>query len=161
MNPIYLHLVLNHFPVIGVLLATILLAIGLWWKSHEIEAVAGLALLLLSGMTIPVYLSGDASEHAAERLAEVAGPLLHEHEEAAEIALIAACSTATLALVHLVLLRRRSAAARKMTVVLLLAGLFTTATLLRAAQLGGQARHPEIRGPNAAIQAIGEDEDAD
>ena len=66
MNLPHLHLILNHVPTVGLVIALALLATGLLRKS---DAVAQIALELLYGvalLTLPAYITGVAT-HARPR----------------------------------------------------------------------------------------------
>jgi uncharacterized membrane protein len=70
---------------------------------------------------------------------------VHEHEQAGDWATWAGSVAGVLALLTLLLMRRRRGAARTLSIVTMLAALFAFVVAARAATLGGQIRHPEIR----------------
>src|SRR5690606_8182222 len=66
MNAAQVHLLLNHVPIIGAILATILLAVGIGMRSNDVLRVTlGLfAVLALAGAV--VYLTGEPAEELVE-----------------------------------------------------------------------------------------------
>lgn len=145
-NAAHLHLILNHFPIVGVFYAFMLLLFSLI-KKHEVVARTGLALLVLSALfAIPTYLSGEEAEEVVEHLPAISEHKIEEHEEAAETAFIAIEILGFLALLDLIFSFRVAEGAsiayrRKLILVFTLAALGLVAN---AARLGGEIRHPEI-----------------
>ena len=64
MRPEYVHLFLNHIPIIGLAFAVIHLLLGLI-KNNSTTLLAGLLIAVLSGWTTPFVM--DSGEHAYER----------------------------------------------------------------------------------------------
>jgi hypothetical protein len=146
-EPIHLHLLVNHVPVIGVPFVVVLLVIALIRGTDEGARLSLWASVVAALLTIPVYLTGEPAERALRPwdAARTLRPLMHEHEDAARWALIACLLFGAVAAGFLVLDRRRPIR-RSSLVVLLVVGLFASAVLARASLLGGYIRHPEIHG---------------
>ena len=87
MNPVDIHLALNHVPVIGVPIALVLLGWGLWRRSPDLTR-AGLALLVATALVaVPVYLTGEPAEEVVEGIAGISHRAVHDHEDAAVLRL--------------------------------------------------------------------------
>ncbi len=67
-NVAHLHLVLNHFPIIGVILTLPWLAYALFFKNASILRASLITLVAIALITIPVYLSGEGAEDIVEKL---------------------------------------------------------------------------------------------
>lgn len=89
MDPLYVHLVLNHFPVIGTLIGIALLGLGFASRSDAVKRASLVILLGMAIMTIPVYLTGEPAEERVENAGGVSQPVIEEHEEAAKFAFAA------------------------------------------------------------------------
>jgi len=61
-NYAHIHLMLTHVPVIGIGGVILLLIIAALRKSNELMNMALIFAILLSLVTIPVYLTGEPSE---------------------------------------------------------------------------------------------------
>lgn len=145
MNGAQLHLALNHVPVIGILFCIFVLGWGLLRRSTDITRV-GFVLLVFVGLAAGgAFLTGEPAEEVVEEQPGVSDDRIHEHEESGEFALIVTGIAGALGLVGLVL-GRRSDAPRTLGWIALLAAVVAAATLFRTAHLGGQIRHPELRG---------------
>ena len=141
-----LHLALNHLPVIGVLIATIVLIVGAGARSTQLKSF-GLALLVCAAVTaVPAYLTGEPAEEAIEDRPGISKSLIERHEEAAETALAATLVAGAIAAAAWLSLRSgRLRIAHGAFALALVASLGATGLLAWTAHLGGQIRHDEIR----------------
>ncbi len=146
MNPAHLHIILNHIPVIGIPFGLALLIWGFLRKSDEVKRAGLLVFVAIALVTIPVFLSGKAAEDMVEHLPGVSENLIEKHERAATIALIATSVLGGLALLRLLIPARFGAVGGPMSILVFVFALGVTGWLGRTAHLGGQIRHPEIRG---------------
>jgi hypothetical protein len=150
MTLVHLHLLLNHVPVIGTFFVAFILLAALWRRN---EAIAKLGLVALAGVGLvaaAVYFTGEPAEEAVENLAGVADRIIHDHEEAAELAFIGSSIAGVVAVLLLAWSRRRElprwTVAATLALVLGVAGLMAV-----TANLGGQIRHTEISGATVAL----------
>jgi uncharacterized membrane protein len=153
MNWVHLHLALNHVPVLGALFGALLLAMGLVRRSDELQRVSLWALALLAAVSIPIKFTGD---FASEALAAKGGApatitlepkLLNTHEQAADQATTGVFLLGLVAAAGLFAARGGRALPKWAVITSLGLALVTFLLMARTANLGGQLRHPEIRGP--------------
>jgi hypothetical protein len=145
MNGAYVHLLLNHVPIFGLLFCLLALAAGLLRKSEEVARVALAGLVLVALLTLPVYFSGEKAEDVVKPLPEVSMDTVEEHEEAALPAVLVIEAAGILALGALLWGRRDTPLPRWATIGALVVGAAGLGLAGRAANLGGQIHHPEIR----------------
>lgn len=62
MDIAYLHIVLNHLPIMGIPIGLGLLLLGIFTRSDAIKRAAFLTFIVLGIMTIPVFLTGNGGE---------------------------------------------------------------------------------------------------
>jgi len=67
-NGAHVHLMVNHFPVIGILFSILLYLYGLVRGSEEIKRTGIGAFILLALITVPVYFTGEGAEKAVKGL---------------------------------------------------------------------------------------------
>ncbi len=147
-NAAQIHLLVNHLPVVGTLLGTLMLLSGFALKSASVRRAA-LGLLVFTSLTaIPAFLSGEPAEEFMEGSPGISEELMHEHEEAAEAALVVAMLTGGIAAGALLLTRRAGASetwVNRLKIASAILGLASTAAMGNAAHLGGLIHHEELR----------------
>ena len=146
MNAAHLHLVLNHFPVIGSAIAIFVLIIGIIKKSDDVKKVSVLILILTALVTIPVYLTGEGAEEKIEgNYEDVDESFIHEHEDFALYSFIAMDIAGAIALVAVVLYRKPKILPNSFAYFMLAVLLIVNGMMAYTANLGGKIHHPEIR----------------
>ncbi len=144
MSLTHLHLLLNHFPVIGSIIGIALFATAVLRKSGEL-AKASLGLFVALGViSVIVYFTGEPAEDAIEKLPGFSEAITERHEEFALIATIMLASFGAIALSALGAFRRRVLPRWVVNGGLVLS-LAAGALMGYTAMLGGQVRHTEIR----------------
>jgi hypothetical protein len=147
MNYPHLHIMINHFPVVGSILALLLLGWALLARRRDYIRLSLVVTLFVGLSTVPAFLSGN---EAHEQLEDVAGfdhHQIHEHKRAADWALWIMLGTAAVAAVAL-WSSRNDRPVPRWAGTATMAGLILSASVVaRAAWLGGSIRHPETSGP--------------
>lgn len=146
MDALHLHLIINHLPVIGSLLGTLVLLFA-WLTKNNNTFLAAYFLLILSAAGAAV--ANESGEEAEERVEHLPGfdkQLIHDHEEAAEAAMGAMIALGAMSVVAAFFLYRNSNPAW-MTPVVLIAAVIAFALAARAGNLGGKIRHTELTLP--------------
>jgi uncharacterized membrane protein len=144
MNLAHLHLVLNHFPVVGTLIALGLFLGALAGRNEELKRASLVIFLVIALLTIPTYLSGNAAQQAIKNLAEVSQTSVVAHQDAALLAYVFMELTGGLAWFGLWQFRRNACFGRGTLLAILLLAFVTVGLMANAADVGGAIRHPEI-----------------
>src|SRR6185503_8675583 len=87
MTPSHLHLILNHVPVVGFPLVTLLLFVAWLRKSRELQSVALAGALLISLTTVSAFMTGEPAEEQIEHAPGVTKDHIEAHEDVARISL--------------------------------------------------------------------------
>lgn len=152
MDPVHIHLFLNHVPIVGSIGGAAILAYGLFRRNDEVKRL-GLGLLILTAViAIPVFLTGEPSEDVVEGLAGVSEPMIEQHEDAGKIALIVSIVTGVAALIAMFFTIAKAEIGKLMVWITLVASVLAAGAMARAGNLGGQIRHSEIRADATATQ---------
>ncbi len=161
MDSTHLHLVLNHFPVVGTLLGIGFMAFGYFTRSTTVRKAALINWVIMAGLAIPVFLTGEPAEEAVEHLPGVSEAIIHEHEASAEIAIWVMEALGILSLIALLVPARNASASNFASAVALSVSLLAFGMMARTGYLGGQIRHSEIRDVAAAAERNGGAETAE
>ncbi len=145
MNAPHWHLAINHLPVVGVFLVMLLLGYAIARGRGELYGVCLGALVLLALATVAVFFTGRSADDALMEIADVDEKLVRLHEAAANVAFIGVGILGVVALAALWFGRKLPHLSRGVASLFFVLALAETALLGRAANLGGNIRHPEIR----------------
>jgi len=145
-NAAHLHIVLNHFPVIGTFIAIFVLLIGILKKSDDVKKVSILILILTALITIPVYLSGDKAQEMIEgNYEDVDESFIKEHEDFALYSFIAMDIAGAMGLIAMFLFRKPKLLPNSYAYFMLALLIIVNGMMAYTANLGGKIHHPEIR----------------
>jgi uncharacterized membrane protein len=151
MNAAHLHLIVNHIPVIGMLIAVVFFVVSLF-HGKDILVKASLWMLFFVALSaVPAYLTGDPAHEYLEHTPGIRNDLIHEHEDAAEVAFVSAMILGLMALLGLVGYRQRRRLSRLYLFLVLSASLVVLALMAGAANQGGKIRHPEVRSASQLL----------
>jgi uncharacterized membrane protein len=148
MNLTELHLFLNHVPTIGMIAAMAVLLMAIATRSEDLKRASLGMLFLIALLTIPAFVTGTAAELKLTGNSEVSQSMIETHETAAFVAFWFMELTGALAWLGLWQYRRLSRLPQGTVTSVVVLGLVTFGLMARAANFGGEIRHPEIRsGP--------------
>ena len=146
MNSAHLHLVLNHFPVIGTMITLFILGIGIMKKSDDVKKVAMLVLILTSLVTIPVYLTGDKAQEKIEGAYEdVDESFIDAHEDFALYSFIAMDIVGAIAILSMFLFKKPKELTNSFAMIMFVLLLIVNGMMGYTSHLGGKIHHPEMR----------------
>jgi uncharacterized membrane protein len=164
MNATHFHLLLNHFPIIGTLIGTIIIIYGFITNDLKIKILSAYIITSMSLIAVPVYLTGEPAEETVEHINGISENSIELHEEAAEFAIVLMSITGALALINVIVSKQKPAHAHKIFFVLLVFSLFSFAAMAIVGYLGGKIRHTELNdnvSPKAPTNGIEAREEED
>jgi hypothetical protein len=158
MNLTHVHLLLNHFPVIGMMIGIGLFVVSFIGRSEDLQRASLVIFLGIAFLTLPTYQSGNAAQSAIKDLPGISADLVAAHNDAALLALLFMEITGAVSWFGLWQFRRTSRIGRGTLAFVMLLSLVTLGLMANAANIGGMIRHPEIltgpvASPTAAIVA--------
>ncbi len=161
LNGAQVHLLFNHLPILGIPFSLLLVGVGLWRKSLEIQKFGLGALVLVGLLSVVAFKSGDAAEDVVEEAPGISESMIHEHEESAELAFWFLEGIAVLSLGGLVYFRAPRTLPTWFTLVVLTGMLVGSGLMANAGHLGGLINHPEIRASEGGPGLPLSDDDLD
>ena len=143
MNPTHIHLILNHFPIIGTLIGSAIMLFGIVKKQSSSRAIGAFIVVIMAIVAIPVMVTGEPAEESIEHLNGISKSLIHDHEEAAEKAFWMMEIAGVFSLIALILYKIKPVLASKAFWIAFAFSVITFFTMVWAGNLGGKIRHPE------------------
>ena len=143
MNPTHIHLLLNHFPIIGTLIGSAILLYSIIKKQDAGKVTGAFIIVIMAIIAIPVLLTGEPAEESVEHLSGISKALIHNHEEASEKAFWLMEITGVFSLLAIVFYKIKSRFAPKAFLVAFIFSAITFFAMAWAGNLGGKIRHPE------------------
>ena len=156
-NLSHLHLLINHFPTVGLVVAFTLLVVSILSDSeamkHDTMKPTALGMLFgIAVMTLPVFTTGLAAQGAVEKLEGISQRAVSAHEDSALLAFVVLELAGLVAWLGLWRWRRTRRVPPSLTVVTFVLATLSLGLMTVAANLGGAIRHPEIlEDPKAEV----------
>lgn len=149
MDPVHIHLMLNHFPVIGMVLGFFLFLFALRKRSGDLIKASLGGFILLAILAVPTYLSGTWAEDGVEHLPGVSEPMIEQHEDASAVALVGVAILGVMSLTGLMMFRKLGQFPAWFMMLTLTLSLVTVGMMAYTGNLGGKVRHTELRNSPA------------
>ena len=145
MNEAHLHMVVNHFPIIGTILAIGILIAGLLSKNRSIINTS--YVLFVSGAIFGILSmnTGEGAEELVEDMPGIGWKIIHEHEELAEKMALLLDILGVLSLVGFYFQYKKNAKEKLVSYIILLIGIASLFVIQKVGTSGGEIRHTEIR----------------
>ncbi len=155
MNDAHLHMVVNHFPIIGTIFGLGILITGIVMKNTVVKNVAYVLFVIAAIFGLVSMSTGEGAEEIAENLPSVTDQIIHEHEEMAEKLALVLYVLAGVSLVGLFMNVKKYAKANLVSYLALLIAVVGVFLGKQTGTTGGEVRHTEIR-ENATISNASE-----
>jgi hypothetical protein len=153
MNLAHLHLVMNHVPTIGSVAALGALLLGYVRRNDHLKHVGLEALFIVALLTLPVYVSGAAGYFEIRDRPGVSIDAMKIHQDVALFGFSWMMIAGFVAWTALWTWRRRGRPGRGLVPAATLLLVIALVVMGRAANLGGEIRHPEITAAGPAAPA--------
>lgn len=145
MNGAHLHLVVNHLPIVGVIIGSLVLIGGYLLKKEQVKLTA-LGIFVFTAITAMIAnFTGEGAEEIAEKIPGVTDALIHNHEENAETFLALCIALGVTSLITFFLTTKKNNLSKIGMLACLILGLAGIFTGKMAGTTGGEIRHTEIR----------------
>jgi uncharacterized membrane protein len=149
MNGAHWHLVLNHLPIVGTLLGSLILIAGYLVKNNVVKQTALAVFVFSALLAVPAFLTGEEAEEIVERIPGVNETIIEEHEESASIYIWIIGSLGVLSLITLYADKSKRSFAKLLYGITLVMAVSTAVISQRLGTTGGEIRHSEITAQGA------------
>lgn len=145
MNWAYIHVVLNHFPIVGVIIGTLILVTGIIFKNEGIK-ISGLGTIIFAAlMAVIVDFTGDPAKDAVSGTSQAVSLLINKHEDIASVSLFLIVPAGLLAGLTLYSILKKEKSVKFLIIITLVLSLLSCAALGYVGRTGGQIMHNEFR----------------
>ena len=163
MNDAHLHLVVNHFPIIGTIFGLGILIVGMILKNNSVKTVAYVLFILAAIFAAFSMSTGEGAEELVEDMPNIGKEIIHEHEELAEKFALVLYAMGALSLVSIYFSIKKISLLKYTTIITLLLALMGVFLAQKVGTSGGEIRHTEIRAnsnsPIGSQETQGADKD--
>lgn len=154
MNLPHVHLLLNHFPIIGTIIALGLFLFALIGKSDDLKRASLVILAGIALLSIPTYMSGNGAAAAIQKVPGLSAAAVAAHNGAALVALAFMELTGMFAWLALWQYRRFGHPRRWSLAAVLLLSAGTVYFMAVTGNTGGEIRHVEMHGTQAVSPGV-------
>jgi uncharacterized membrane protein len=161
MNDAHLHMVVNHFPIIGTILAIGILTAGLLNKNQSIINTAYVLFIIGAIFGILSMNTGEGAEEMVENMPGIGWEIIHDHEELAEKMALLLNVLGLLSIIALYLNYKKNTKEKLVSLFILAIGIASLFVVQKVGTSGGEIRHTEIRASSQNTSAEKIDKDLD
>jgi uncharacterized membrane protein len=145
MNEAHLHMVVNHFPIIGTILALGILIAGLILKNHTVKNTSYVLFIIAAIFGALSMGTGEGAEELVKNMPNVGWEIIHEHEEIAEKLALLLYVLGLLSIIALYLNFKKNTKEKLVSFFILGIGVISLFLVQKVGTSGGEIRHTEIR----------------
>lgn len=160
MNDAHLHLMVNHFPIIGTIFGLGILIAGIILKNNAVKNVSYFIFIVTAIFAFIGMSTGEGAEELVEDMPSVGKQIIHEHEELAEKLAIVLYILGAVSLFGLYTNFKNSSKAKLTSFLALVIAVVGVVLAKSVGTSGGEIRHTEIRANTQSTQSS-ETEDND
>ncbi|WP_395043826.1 hypothetical protein [Flavobacterium sp.] len=157
MNDAHLHMVVNHFPIIGTLLGLGILFAGLVLKNNTIKNVAYCLFIVSAIFAFASMNTGEGAEELVEDMPNIGKKIIHEHEEVAEKLALSLYLLGFVSIAGLYSNTKNKFNAKLVSFIALTIAMVAVFLAQQTGTSGGEIRHTEIR-KNAITDTLNAEE---
>ncbi|BDB57390.1 DUF2231 domain-containing protein [Flavobacterium ammonificans] len=154
MNDAHLHMVVNHFPIVGTIVAIGILIAGLLNKNQSIINTAYVLFIIGAVFGILSMNTGEGAEELVEDMPGIGWKIIHEHEELAEKMALLLDVLGILSLVGFYFQYKNNPKQKLVSYLLLVLSIASLFVIQKVGTSGGEIRHTEIRNESNATHNL-------
>lgn len=154
MNDAHLHMVVNHFPIIGSIFGLGVLITGIILKNNSVKNTAYVLFIVAAIFAAFSMGTGEGAEEMVEDMPNIGKEIIHEHEEIAEKLAIVLYLLAAISLTGLIMNIKNYSKAKLMSYVTVVVATVAVVLSTQVGTSGGEIRHTEIRDDASNTKAL-------
>jgi uncharacterized membrane protein len=145
MNDAHLHMVVNHFPIIGTIFGLGILIVGLIMNNNTAKSIAYILFVVAAVFGFFSMSTGEGAEELVEDMPSIGKKIIHDHEEMAEKLALLLYVLGGISLVGLYLNIKNHYKAKLVSFLIVIIAAVCVFVGKEVGTSGGEIRHTEIR----------------
>jgi uncharacterized membrane protein len=145
MTDAHLHLVVNHFPIIGTILGLGILIAGILLKNTTVKNVSYVLFVVAAIFAAFSMGTGEGAEEMVEDMPDIGKKIIHDHEEIAEKLALVLYVLGVISLLGLYTNIKNHTKAKFVSFLALAIAIIGVYLAQQTGTTGGEIRHTEIR----------------
>jgi len=158
MNEAHLHMVVNHFPIIGTILGLGILMAGMILKNNSVKNTAYFLFIFSAVFAAFSMGTGEGAEELVEDMPSVGKQIIHKHEEMAENFAVVMYVLGFCSLLGIYFDYKNHVKAKLVAAITLIIAIVAVVFASFVGTSGGEIRHTEIR--DNTTQTVGTEKNA-
>ncbi len=151
MNDAHVHLVVNHFPIMGTIFGLGILIAGIVLQNKSVQNTAYVLFVIAAVFGFFSMYTGEGAEEMVEDFPEIGKAIIHRHEEMAEKLAIVLYALAITSLFGFYSNLKNKPRAKLVSYIAIGIALIAVFFAQQTATTGGEVRHTEIRTDSTAV----------
>lgn len=153
MNEAHLHMLVNHFPIIGTIFGLGVLLGGIFYKNVSVKNTAYVLFIVAAVFAFLTVRTGEGAEEIVEDMPSIGHKIIHEHEEIAEKFAIVLYLLGIASILGLLANIKNYAKAKLISYIVIVLAIIGIFLAVKAGDTGGEIRHTEIRSEAVKINS--------
>ncbi len=149
MNDAHLHLIVNHFPIIGTILGLGILIAGIVLQNKSVQNTAYVLFVVAAVFGLFCMSTGEGAEEMVEDFPGIGKAIIHEHEEMAEKLALVLYALAITSLFGFYSNLKNKPKANLVSYIATVVAIIAVFFAQQTGTTGGEVRHTEIRTESA------------
>jgi uncharacterized membrane protein len=151
MNDAHLHLLVNHFPIIGSIFGLGALVAGIALKNNSVKNTAYILFVVSAIFAALSMATGEGAEEMVEDMPNIGHQIIHDHEELAEKFALIMYLLGAISIGGIFLNIKKHVKATLLSYVVLVIAIGAVYLGTQVGNSGGNIRHTEIREDSTTL----------
>ena len=151
-NDAHLHLLVNHFPILGIIFGIGILISGFFLKNKSIKNVAYFLFIIAAIFAFFSMSTGEGAEEIVEDLPNIGHKIIHEHEEIAEKFSFILYILGVISILGLYTNIKNHSKTKIISLLVFSIAIIALFLAIKVGISGGEIRHTEIRNNQTSIE---------
>jgi uncharacterized membrane protein len=159
MNDAHLHMLVNHFPIVGTIFGLGILIVAIVLNNSTAKNIAYSIFIVAALFAFFSMYTGEGAEEIVEDMPNIGHQIIHEHEEIAEKLAIGLYLLGIVSILGIYLNLKKHPKTKLLSYFILTISIIATVLATITGTTGGEIRHTEIRdNTTQTLEKLGEKE---